>query len=394
MDEFTRAISYWRQPFETALKQRSPYRFPAGFHDAAPRVPFDDARLLAGDVYRAFLAVYLDMQAKHDLEVQPHAATDFCFTMRKMELALAFPDAQIRDYALCLIMREHLRTFGTYGCEPLAALFRARCTDAAQRAELLGQIDGARRANAGHQVFAYRDTARGVLNAHVFMPAATSGALRPAICFLFGGGWYDGTPEQFFPFCRFFAARGFVAASFEYRIKGRSNDTPLDGLHDARAAIRWLRAHAEEWGIDPARVTAAGWSAGGHLAACLACIDGIEEPSADTRLSARPGATVLIAPCVDPLRDNWFHYVLRGACDDVQLSPHHHIRQGMPPCLLFLGTADEFIPVDSVRAFAQAMKEHGNTCDLVLEQGLKHADFMNDAACERIHAFLSREKVA
>jgi acetyl esterase/lipase/ketosteroid isomerase-like protein len=102
------------------------------------------------------------------------------------------------------------------------------------------------------------------LRMHVMLPrdAATS---RPAILFIHGGGWTEGTRERGLPSLVHFVKRGFVAASIEYRLSGEAI-FPAQ-IDDVRAAIEYLRAHAIELGIDPRRIAVWGQSAGGHLAA-------------------------------------------------------------------------------------------------------------------------------
>ncbi|MEI6074845.1 MAG: alpha/beta hydrolase [Verrucomicrobiota bacterium] len=89
------------------------------------------------------------------------------------------------------------------------------------------------------------------------------GQPRPTIIFFFGGGWTVGTPIQFYPECAHFADEGYIAISADYRIASVNHTTPFDGVTDGKSAIRWVRQHAAELGLDPARIVAAGASAGG-----------------------------------------------------------------------------------------------------------------------------------
>src|SRR5688572_5753595 len=95
-----------------------------------------------------------------------------------------------------------------------------------------------------------------------------AGANLPCIVFFFGGGWVRGSPNQFKPQSEHFASRGMVGIRVEYRTipKGDSGP-PVVCIQDAKSAMRFVRAHAPELGVDPARIAAAGGSAGGHLAA-------------------------------------------------------------------------------------------------------------------------------
>ncbi|MFT3830119.1 MAG: alpha/beta hydrolase fold domain-containing protein [Opitutaceae bacterium] len=101
----------------------------------------------------------------------------------------------------------------------------------------------------------------------------TSAAPLPAVLLIHGGGWDSGSREMERPFAKRLAAAGFVAVPVSYRL-GESGRFPA-ALHDLKAAVRWLRVHAAEQGIDPARIGAVGGSAGGHLAALLGATNGI-----------------------------------------------------------------------------------------------------------------------
>ena len=90
------------------------------------------------------------------------------------------------------------------------------------------------------------------LRLHVFSPPDHLASMkRPAIVFFFGGGWTRGTVEQFVPQSQHLAERGMVAIVADYRVFARHKTTPFEAMTDARSAIRWVRSHAPELGIDP-----------------------------------------------------------------------------------------------------------------------------------------------
>ena len=121
---------------------------------------------------------------------------------------------------------------------------------------------------------------------------------RPAIVFFFGGGWVGGTPEQFRAQSEFFATRGMVGIRVEYRTLPKGDKgPPLVCCADAKSAIRYVRGRAAELGVDPARIAAAGGSAGGHLAAFTAMVDGLDDPADDMKISHR--CPVPLASCGD-----------------------------------------------------------------------------------------------
>lgn len=132
--------------------------------------------------------------------------------------------------------------------------------------------------------FVYKRVGATELVLNVFQPNA-SAKLRPApaVVYFFAGGWQQGTPIQFFRECARLAQRGVVGISADYRIKSANGATPFDSLADAKAAMRWVRAHAAELGVDPTRIAAAGASAGGHLAAASAFVPGFDDSAADRK---------------------------------------------------------------------------------------------------------------
>lgn len=101
---------------------------------------------------------------------------------------------------------------------------------------------------------------------NLFLPPAAPGAGKvPLIVNIHGGGWHTGSKEQTVPDA--FLAHGYAVASIDYRL---CQDAVYPAqIEDCKAAVRWLRANASEYGIDPARIGVKGESAGGHLAALL-----------------------------------------------------------------------------------------------------------------------------
>jgi acetyl esterase len=84
-----------------------------------------------------------------------------------------------------------------------------------------------------------------------------------------------------------------VAMSAEYRVIGKHKTTPFECVQDGKSAVRWIRQHAAELGVDPDRIVAAGGSAGGHVAACIGVIQGHEEEGGNTNISAMPNAMII-----------------------------------------------------------------------------------------------------
>ena len=90
------------------------------------------------------------------------------------------------------------------------------------------------------------------LQLQVFLPKGhQSSDCRPAAVFFHGGGWYGGTPDHMYPQCRYLALRGMVAISVQYRTINVFGTTPKECVKDGKSAMRWVRTHAAELGIDP-----------------------------------------------------------------------------------------------------------------------------------------------
>lgn len=98
---------------------------------------------------------------------------------------------------------------------------------------------------------------------------------RPGVLIIHAGGWDSGTREMERVFAQRLAAHGYVAVPVDYRL-GPAGCFPA-ALHDLKAAVRWLRAHAADHGVDPARIAAVGMSAGGTLATLLGTTNGLAE---------------------------------------------------------------------------------------------------------------------
>ena len=204
-------------------------------------------------------------------------------------------------------------------------------------------------------------------------PAWEARDQRPAIVFFFGGGWVGGTPEQFRKQSEYFASRGLVGIRVEYRtIPKGDNGPPTVCCADAKSAMRYVRSHAAELGIDPQRIAASGGSAGGHLAAFTSMVAGQDDPHDDQTVSPRANAIVLFNPVFDNGPDDsggWGNNRVRDHVQD--FSPAHNISADDPPVIVFLGRNDKLIPVATVERFQATMKSAGVRCDAVFydEQG-------------------------
>jgi acetyl esterase/lipase len=234
----------------------------------------------------------------------------------------------------------------------------------------------------------YQQTAQGTLKLFYFKPAkADSRTLHPAAIWIHGGGWTGGNCESFFPMARYTAARGAASFVVEYRLVRTNGPTIEDSISDCRAAVRYVRSHAEKLGIHPCQIALIGESAGGHLAACAGLMPTDSSPVED-RVSARPDALVLYNPLTDFTRSGFARLITNSlppgdALNKMrELSPLFHARPGHPPTLCIHGLADTIISPEQSRLFAEAMVKAGNRCDLVLLPDTPHAFLIPNYKCD------------
>lgn len=224
------------------------------------------------------------------------------------------------------------------------------------------------------RLIGYKATARRQLFLHVFAPDPVDfPGPRPAIIFFHGGGWGEGDALRFYDQARHLAGKGMVAISADYRIGQVDGTDPRAALSDAISAMRYVRAHAAGFGIDPARIAAGGGSAGGQLAAALATSSGFEDPADDPGVSYRPAALVLFNPVLDNGPDGFGHGLVSSYWQ--AFSPLHNVRPGHAPTIIMLGTRDALIPVATGQVYCTKVREAGSACRLELYQGQPHAFF-------------------
>lgn len=213
------------------------------------------------------------------------------------------------------------------------------------------------------------------LKLHVFQPKDWKASdKRTCLITVHGGGWGGGEPRRMYPFAAHMAERGGVGISIEYRLmKGGTPVTPLDCVDDGRDAARFVKSHAAELGIDPEKIVASGGSAGGHVAAGMALFDSVDPADAKT-VSPSPAALVLYYPVIDTSKDGYGNKPCGARWKDI--SPLHQVRAGVPPTIIFHGTADKTTPYAGAKAFEEAMRKAGNRCELVTKEGAGHTYLM------------------
>ena len=240
------------------------------------------------------------------------------------------------------------------------------------------------------RAYVYKSAPQLDLEIHVHFPhdwRATD--RRAAIVFFFGGGLLDGTPEQFTRQAVTLAGRGMVVARVDYRVMLKHNVTADRCVADAKSAMRWVRAHADELGVDPNRIASGGGSSGGFLAAAAGILPGFDEPDEDATVSSKPNLMVLFNPALDihsrtsldvrgvpaPLREILPQCVAPTESLAQSLHISSHLTPDVPPMWVWYGT------VDPIYRFAQGFltkaRELGCRMALELTEGADHG-YYND----------------
>ncbi|MEP1486807.1 MAG: alpha/beta hydrolase [Algibacter sp.] len=221
----------------------------------------------------------------------------------------------------------------------------------------------------------YKTTAQGKLEMHLFKPENYKVSEKgPVIIFFFGGGWTGGNPKQFYQQARYFANKGILTISAEYRIKSKHKTSPFECVSDGKSAVRWVRVHADALGINPNKIIVSGGSAGGHVAACTGVIDGYDEVSDDLNISSIPNAMLLFNPVIDTT-EKGYGIDKVGENRKTDISPCHHVESGIVPTLICHGTADKTVSFENVERFTKLMNEAGNICKLIPFENKGHGFF-------------------
>jgi acetyl esterase/lipase len=197
---------------------------------------------------------------------------------------------------------------------------------------------------------------------------------RPALVLFHGGGWTGGTPTQFNDQATYLAQRGLVCVQVEYRLVKDIPGPPTNCVRDAKSAMRWVRSHAAELGVDFNRIGAGGGSAGGHLAAFVGMVEGNDDPKDDVKISPKADALVLFNPVFDNGPDGGWG-MQRVGDRFKEFSPAHNITPDDPPAIVFLGRNDPLNGVPVVERFQSNMKKAGVRCETRFYDGQAHGFF-------------------
>jgi len=198
----------------------------------------------------------------------------------------------------------------------------------------------------------------------------------PTIVFFHGGGWKGGGVGHFYNQSAYLASRGMVAISVQYRVEKPHGTTPKECVKDGKSAMRFIKKNAAQYGIDPEKIIAGGGSAGGHVAAAMATLEGFNEEGEDTSVSCIPKALVLFNPVANNSAEGYGYDRVKAYWED--FSPYHNISKKAPPTLIMLGTKDKLFKPALAEQYKEKMESFGLRCDLILYEDQDHAFFNFD----------------
>jgi acetyl esterase/lipase len=242
----------------------------------------------------------------------------------------------------------------------------------------------------------YVERDSGALAADVYMPHGAGPF--PGILVVHGGAWRMGARADLAAIARGAAEHGYTAVAIDYRLAPQYK-FPAQ-IYDCQAAVRWMRAHASEFKIDPEHIGGFGYSAGGHLVALLGALndDGYREPGVPkTAPSARLEAVMAGgAPCdfrVLPPSSDRLSYWLGGtpaAKGDAyrDASPASFITADDPPMFFFHGALDMLVPINSPQQMVNLLHKTGVTAEMYTVKDSGHIQTIFDrTALEHALAF-------
>ena len=240
----------------------------------------------------------------------------------------------------------------------------------------------------------------------LYLPDRAHGPL-PAVLWIHGGAWECGNKHP----CpvREFAERGYAVASIGYRL---SDEAAFPGqLHDCKSAVRWLRAHAAEYGIDPARIGVWGESAGGHLAALMGVTGRIRELDAGDHLEQSSEVQCVVnwfgpvdfldwgapfSPSMDS-RESPVYRLLGGPFSQNlkkarTAGPLHHVHGRGAPFFTVHGDRDDIVPLIQSQRLHKALQDAGAESTLQVIPGAGHSteQFTLPERLDEIAEFLAR----
>ncbi len=212
----------------------------------------------------------------------------------------------------------------------------------------------------------------------LFLPKQGVGSF-PTVVYVHGGGWSGGNKTAFQRQAAHMATKGFVGACVEYRLSGEAKYPAA--IDDVKAAIRWVRANAASYRIDPRRIGAAGGSAGGHLVALAAVTSSGPEDSVQAVAAFNPAVDISGFGRKAPAgaANSLYKFFGKTYQEDPALyksaSPLDLVSAKAPPFLFLHGTADTTVPFQQSADMRAALKKVGVRAEILPAEGAAHGFF-------------------
>jgi acetyl esterase/lipase len=223
------------------------------------------------------------------------------------------------------------------------------------------------------------------LKLNLAMPKTGDGPFPAVVC-VHGGAWQAGNRTNLDKLSELLAEKGYVAVTVSYRLAPAAK-FPAQ-IEDCKAAVRWLRANAKKYKIDPDHIGATGFSAGGHLVCLLGLTgkdDGLEGTGGNADQSSKVQAVASFFGPTDLATKTWnddaekrFFVPFLGDtfASKPELykraSPVTYVKKGAPPFLFFHGTEDKLVDVKQSRLLSAKLKEVGGSTKVVELEGAGH----------------------
>jgi triacylglycerol lipase len=186
---------------------------------------------------------------------------------------------------------------------------------------------------------------------------------RPSVLVIHGGGWKFGSKRQLAKYAAGLAGRGFNAFAINYRLAPKYKHPAQ--IEDCRDAVRWIKKNSAQYGGDPDRIGAIGYSAGAHLA-CMLAVTG-KQPGEN-----EVGTNILVAagggtPCEFmsiPAKNKTLAYWLGGSRQEApkayrEASPLEYLDKGDSPIFFFHGETDFLVGMSGAKKMSEKMKKLG-----------------------------------
>ena len=339
--------------------------------------------LLNSKLYMKFLDEYIEFKCMKNFEISKF------YSIPREKIVSRYNVINNLDVADCIkdyLLEEHFSVckinYSPKDWIGIFTHFKNNCKDTS----LLGRVessymDALDLRKGPDEIKVFKEAGSVKLEAHIFYPKDyKKGRKCATYAFLHGGGWSIGMPEWGYANCKRYSAKGMLAVSFEYRLTDVHGTSIIECVEDAKSAIKWLRKYADELGVDPDKIVAEGFSAGGHLVAAAALIDGFEGTE-NMDISSKPNALIMQSASYNFAKSKWFNGMTNGKPELV--SPYQHLSKNMAPAIMFHSTNDYLVSINEFKEFVEKMKSLNNDFEHYIFEGVGHF-FRDKKAAEKV----------